>query len=239
MSSLGKLVGRVREQLSEIGEAIAGNAADRALEEQIRLADGQLRTWRASLAELKARHLAASERRDADAATILQREAQAAAALQAGEDALALEVAREIDRLELARDDEAALITHLDACIAQLVPLVEQGERHLRRLRHQIDVLHAAQTVQRAQESVAGRACGSVPPPRTAIDSLVRARRRHGAAPIDIDSAGIPSADALDIKLHDAGLDQRARLDAILARIQATAAPVVDSEPARHPRRTP
>ena len=236
MSSLGKLVGRVREQLSEIGEAIAGNAADRALEEQIRLADGQLRTWRASLAELKARHLAASERRDADAATILQREAQAAAALQAGEDALALEVAREIDRLELARDDEAALITHLDACIAQLVPLVEQGERHLRRLRHQIDVLHAAQTV---QESVAGRACSSVPPPRTAIDSLMRARRRHGAAPIDIDSAGIPSADALDIKLHDAGLDQRARLDAILARIQATAAPVVDSEPARHPRRTP
>ena len=239
MSSLGKLVGRVREHLSEIGEAIAGSAADRALEEQIRLADGQLRTWRASLAELKARQLAASERRDAAAATVLQREAQAAAALQAGEDALALEVAREIDRLELARDDEAALIAHLDACIAQLAPLVEQGERHLRRLRHQIDVLHAAQTVQRAQASVAGRACGSAQPPRTAIDSLMRARRRHDAASIDIDAADIASADALDIKLHDAGLDQRARLDAILARIQATAAPVADSEPARHPRRTP
>ena len=36
MSSLGKLVGRVREQLSEIGEAIAGNAPDLLLQCTVR-----------------------------------------------------------------------------------------------------------------------------------------------------------------------------------------------------------
>ena len=239
MNPIGRLVGRVREQLAGIGESLVGNAAERTLDEQIREADEQLREWRGALAEFKARQIAARERHDVAAATVLQREAQAAAALQAGRDALAHEVALEIDRLEQARDDEAVLIAHLEACSAQMMPLVEQGERHLRRLRHRIDVLRAAQAVQRAQEAVASRAEGDTVLPRTAVESLVRARRQHEAAATPdcaTDTAAPSGPEALDAKLQDAGVDQRARVEAILGRVRATAAA---SRPSRSPRRTP
>ncbi|WP_133499363.1 PspA/IM30 family protein [Cognatilysobacter terrigena] len=230
MNPFSRLMGRVREQLVELGESLAGSQAERSLDDRIRRADDQLREWRASLAEFRAKHMAAKERHDATIAIVLQREAQTAVALQAGQDALATEVAAEIDRLEQARDDEAELMGHLDACIAQMTPLVEQGERQLRRLRHQLDVLRAAHAVQRAQEAVAGRGDGDAVRPQTALDSLARVRRQHEAASapecaaVDTSSTGADT-DPLDAKLQDAGVDRRARIDAILARIRASAEP--------------
>ncbi|MGY3266328.1 PspA/IM30 family protein [Lysobacter sp. HA35] len=241
MNPISRLVGRVREQLVELGESLAGLQAERALDDRIRAADDQLRDWRGSLAEFRARQLAAKERHDATVATILQREAQAAVALQAGQDALATEVAAEIDRLEQARDDEAELMAQLDACIAQMTPLVEQGERQLRRLRHQLDVLRAAQAVQRAQDAVAERSEGEDARPRTALDSLQRARRQQeeSAANHVASAPSVSDLDELDAKLQDSGVDRRARVDAILARIRAAVEPAPARTTSRTTRRTP
>lgn len=220
MSPLGRLVGRVREQLAELGESIAGNAAQRALDHDIRETDARLHEWRASLAGLQASRFTAQERTDAAIAGILQREAQALAALQAGKPALAREVALAIAQLEQARDDEQAYIGHLEGRIQQMRQLIEQGETALRRLRHRLDVLRATETVQRAQEAVAGRQAGGEGHPPTALEALRRVRGRAAAAP-GPDLPPLPLEDPeLDAKLREAGILERdARAELVLARL--------------------
>jgi len=217
MSALSRIFGRVREQLAELGEAIAPADAQRDLDEDIRTSDARVRELRAALAELQAKRFTATERIDQTIAAIVQREAQAVASLQAGERELAQDVAADIVQLEHARDDEQAFVVQLDARIAQLRHLVEEGENGLRRLQLQLDALRAAETVQRAQETVAGRQSGL---PQNAIESLLRARRQ--AAPRESDNDGVEPAGNpdLDARLRAAGIDERnARAQLVLDRL--------------------
>lgn len=221
MSALTRIFGRVREQLAEIGESIAGDQAQRELDDGIRDTDTRLHEWRADLATFQAKRLTTQERIDGAAATIVQREAQALAALRAGRTTLAREVAAAIVRLEQARDDEQAFAAHLDERIAQMRQLIEQGENSLRRLQHQRDALRAAETVQRAQETIAGRQPGLVALPQNAIASLLRARRDKPNA----ESGGeqrehTPGDPGLDARLEAAGIGERdARAELVLERI--------------------
>ncbi|MBU8978114.1 MULTISPECIES: PspA/IM30 family protein [unclassified Lysobacter] len=219
MSALSRIFGRVREQLAELGDSIVPNAAQRDLDEEIRASDARVREWRASLAELLARRMTAQERTDTTAAAIEQREAQALASLQAGKLALAEEVAAAIAQLEQARDDEHALLAQLDLRVTQMRYLIEEGENGLRRLQLQLDALRAAETVQRAQETVAHRQPGT-PLPQNAIESLLRSRRRN-APRAEADDAGEPMGDSdLDARLLAEGIDERnTRAQLVLARL--------------------
>lgn len=221
MSALARIFDRVREQLAELGESIAGNLAQRELDEDIRIADARLRELRAGLASLHAKRIGAQERIDVAVAAILQREAQALAALEAGEDALAYDVAAAIVQLEQARDDEQAFTQQLAQQTAQMRHLIEQAENALRRLQHQLDVLRAAETVQRAQETVAGRHPGEISLPQTAVESLLRARRQHADAHAsEADPDPQAGAADLDARLRAAGIDDRnARAQLVLERI--------------------
>lgn len=221
MNAFSRMFGRVREQLAELGESIVGNQAQRELDEDIRDTDTHLRELRASLAGVQARRITAQERLDAAIASILQREAQALASLEAGKPALARDVAAAIVLLEQSRDAEQGFLAQLEEQATQLRFLIEQGENSLRRLQHQLDVLRTAETVQRAQETIAGRQRGSSALPQTAVESLLRARQQQPAtetAP-DVVDAGIGNAD-LDARLEAAGIDERnARAQLVLDRI--------------------
>ncbi len=222
MSALSRIFGRVREQLAELSESIVPNQAQRDLDEDIRASDARLHEWRAGLAELQARRFTALERIDATVAAIVQREAQALASLQAGKHALAEEVAAAIVQLEQARDDEQAFVAQLDARIVQLRHLIEEGENSLRRLQLQLDALRAAETVQRAQETVAGRQPGRSSLPQNAIESLLRARRQGPRQ--DANDAGtasdLASDSDLDARLLAEGIDERnARARLVLDRL--------------------
>lgn len=221
MSALARIFGRVREQLVELGESIAGNQAQRELDEDIRETDARLRELRVGLASLQAKRITAQERIDATIASILQREAQALATLETGQDALAWDVAAAIVQLEQVRDDEQSFVARLDEQILQMRHLVEQGENGLRRLQHQLDVMRAAETVQRAQETIAGRHQGEALLPQTAVESLLRARRQHAPADIsDEGHAASPGNPDLDARLEAAGIDERdARAQLVLDRI--------------------
>jgi phage shock protein A len=221
MNTLSRIFNRVREQLAEIGESIVGDQARRELDDEIRDADTRLHEWRANLASFQANRLTTQERVDRAVASIQQREAQALAALRTGKANLAREVAAAIVQLEQARDDEQVLAAHLDERIAQMRQLIEQGENGLRRLQHQRDALRAAETVQRAQETIAGRQPGTAPLPQTAIASLLRARRDRTVPPAD-DERPEPSVDdtGLDARLEAAGIGERdTRAELVLERI--------------------
>jgi len=219
MNAFTRMFGRVRDHLVELGESIAGNQAQRELDEEIRDTDMRLRDLRASLASLQARRITTQERIDATIATILQREAQALASLEAGKAALAREVAAEIVQLEQVRDDEQAFLAELEQQAAQLRTLLEQGGNTLRRLQHQLDVLRTAEAVQRAQEIIAGRQHAAMP--QTAVESLLRARQQDAVGERDAASpAPAPGNPELDAQLEAAGIDERnARAQLVLDRI--------------------
>lgn len=221
MNALARIFGRVREQLAELTESIAGNQAQRELDEDIRGIDERVRELRVGLASLQAKRVTAQERIEVAVASILQREAQAMATLGAGKDALAREVASAIVQLEQVRDEELAFVLQLDAQIAQMRLLVEHGENSLRRLQHQLDVLRAAETVQRAQETIASRQQGEMPLPQTAVESLLRARRQQAATETPDEGGSRTDAAAdLDARLQAAGIDARdARAQLVLDRI--------------------
>ncbi|MFC3815172.1 PspA/IM30 family protein [Lysobacter sp. GCM10012299] len=222
MKAFTRIFGQVREQLAELGETIAGHQAQRDLDEEIRDTDAHLHEWRANLAGFQAKRLTAQERIDSTTLAITQREAQALAALQAGKVALAREVAAAVVQLEEARDEEHAFVARLDEWMAQMRHLIDQGESSLRRLQHQLDALRAAETLQRAQETVAGRQAGATTLPQTAIESLLRARHQGaGAAAQDGGrNEAVAANPELDAKLEAAGINERdARTQLVLDRI--------------------
>lgn len=222
MKAFTRIFGQVREQLAELGETIAGHQAQRDLDEEIRDTDAHLREWRANLAAFQAKRLTAQERIDSTTVAISQREAQALAALQAGKVALAREVAAAVVQLEESRDEEHAFVARLEGWMAQMRHLIDQGESGLRRLQHQLDALRAAETLQRAQETVAGRQAGAGTLPQTAIESLLRARRQNADAALH-DGArneAVAANPELDAKLEAAGINERdARAQLVLERI--------------------
>jgi len=237
MNALTRIFERVREQLTELGESIAGSFAQRELDDEIREVDSRLRELRAGLASLHAQRINAQERIEATVAAILQREAQALAALEASKAALARDVAAAIAELELVRDEEQGFVMQLAQQSEQMRHHIEQAESGLRRLQHQLDVLRAAETVQRAQETIAARH-SEVVLPQTAVESLLRARRQNAATDAVVPGTGDRVGDTeLDARLRAAGIDARnARTQLVLDRIGQR---LSDAAPSRNRRTRP
>lgn len=233
MKPFSGLLAHLHEHLAEAGAQLVDGvrewSARRVLDEQIHAADEQLRVLRAEADVLKAQRVVTSERRDAAVARLLQRESQAVAALVAGEAALAREIAASIVGLEAERDAEDALLAANELQRARLQARLQHGEGTLRRLRHELDLLRAAEAVARAEQAFAQGGAPGIP---TAIDSAERLRSRQAEAPSASD-AGTSARDALDVKIEAAGLARAAAIDAVLARLAPLARPSPDPGPPR------
>lgn len=230
MKPFSGLLAHLHGQLADAGAQLADGvrewSARRLLDEQIHAVDEQLRVLRSELDVLKAQRFVTAERRDAAIARALQRESQAVAALAAGEGGLAREIAGSIVALEAERDAEAALIADNDLQRARLQTRLQHGENTLRRLRHELDLLRAAEAVARAEQVFAqGGSEAGIP---TAIDSAERLRSRQ-AQPTPPADAGRTGRDALDVKIEAAGLAQAAAIDAVLARLAPLVRPARDA----------
>lgn len=233
MTTLGGILGQLRGQFAEMTDAISGSRALGMLDEQIRATDEQLREWRRMRDVLKAHRFNAQESLEATLARIHQRELQAVAALQAGEIGLAREVAGAIVELEQPRDATLAQIELGDQRMAELQHLIERGENTLRRLKHRLDLTHAAETVARAEDSLARSAGEGVHIP-TAIESaeLLRQRSTRQGRPGAPSEADDSEEDPLDAKLEAAGLGGTvSRVDAVLERLRLQAR--AEAKPAR------
>lgn len=232
-----RLLAQLRGQLVELGGTVADAMRDwnarRLVEEQIQRLGEEVQSLRAEADALKATRFTTQERRDAIALQLVQREAQAVAALQAGHADLAREVAVAIVELERDRDAEDALLGANAERAAQVATAQQRSGNALRRLRHELDLLRAAEAVAHAEASLAQRA-GSPGLP-TAIDSAERLRARQSAMPDTPASADATASDPLDDRLHAAGVDMpRSPLDAVMDRIAAQAASgAVATPPAR------
>nr|WP_298166813.1 PspA/IM30 family protein [uncultured Pseudomonas sp.] len=229
MNVWSKLLTALRGGANEMGEAVVDGQALRILDQEIRDADLELRKSKEALAEIMAKQKLAAERVGKSAEKIAEYEQYALKALEAGNEALATEVAEKIANLETAQAGEREQAEAYAASVAQLRKAVTQAEGHIKRLKQQVDTVKATESVQKAQMAVAHRYGGSQAKLHTAVESLERIKHKQAERAAKMEAAAELAEtsspdDALDVKLRAAGIvPANASADSVLARLKEKA----------------
>jgi phage shock protein A len=180
--TLKTLFKRIQEGMEGIAGAVMGDRAERLLDEEIRTIDDALHGARGEHAAAKARRVANEQHQAALAARIGEIEAKVESALRQGRATQARMAADDVVRLQAERSQRIEEGHELAAHERQFAHVVEQLEGRLRRLKHQLDILRASNSLQRAQATVARRQPGDALYPEPAFASAARMKQRRAPA---------------------------------------------------------
>lgn len=186
--TLKTLFKRIQEGMDGVAGAVMGDRAERLLDAEIRGIDDALHAARGEHAAAKARRIANEQHQAALSTRIGEAEARVEAALRQDRTTQARHAADEVVRLQAERDARVGEAHELQSHERQFAHVLEQLEGRLRRLKHQFDILRAANSLQRAQATVARRQPGDAMYPEPAFASAARMKQRRGRA------AGAPAA---------------------------------------------
>lgn len=229
MNVWSKLLTALRGGANEMGEAVVDGQALRILDQEIRDADLELRKSKEALAEIMAKQKLAAERASKSTAKVEEYEQYALKALEAGNEALAQEVAGKIANLEVEQAAEREQAEGYATSVAQLRKAVSQAEANIKRMKQQVDTVKATESVQKAQMAVAQRFGGSQAKLHTAVESLERIKLKQAERAAKMEATAELAAetgadDSLDAKLRAAGIvAQSNSADSVLARLKEQA----------------
>ena len=226
MNVWAKMITALRGGVNEAGEAIVDTQALRILDQEIRDAGDELNESKNALAEIMARDKLSQEKASQIKAQITEHEGYASAALDKGDESLAIEVAEKIAALENQLAIEVETGAGFKDSAERLREAVSQAEHNIRHLKQQVDTVKAVDNVQRAQAAVAERFSGSNSKLRTAMDSLERIKEKHALQAAKTSAAQQLAGEAPDTsltrKLQDAGIaPQGKQASDVLARLKA------------------
>ncbi len=154
MGVLKDLMQAVRGGANELGEAIVDANAIRILEQEIRDAESAISSAKQSLTRMKSSEIRLKRDLSTLGADIADYEQKAISALNAGEEALAGEVAERIAELEGDRDDKAGEQAALNAEVNKIHAMIKARERTIQKNKRELDKVRTVQELQRATESV-------------------------------------------------------------------------------------
>jgi phage shock protein A len=226
MSLWKKMVTALRGGASEVGEAIVDAQALRILDQEIRDADASMLAARNQLIQIKAKHKLSVQRVEEHDKNIANWEQKALAAMNKGEEALALECAEKVAELTALRDQEKAAADQFGIQVTKLTAQVSKAEGQIKGLRQQADMAKARDSVQKAQINAAAATGGANGRLETAVGSLARIKQRQDEQDAKLEAAE-ELADAanggdLERRLKDAGIGATSGGAAdVLARLKA------------------
>ena len=154
MGVLRDMLTALKGGANEVGEAIVDANAIRILEQEIREAEAAIGSAKQSLTRMKSseiKHKREIASLDADVADY---ERKAVSALNAGEEALAGEVAERIAELESERTEKAGEQSALDVEVHKIHAMIKARERTIQKNKRELDKVRTVQELQRATESV-------------------------------------------------------------------------------------
>lgn len=166
MSLWKKMVTALRGGASEVGEAIVDAQALRILDQEIRDADASMLAARNQLIQIKAKHKLSLQRVEEHDKNIANWEQKALAAMNKGEEALALECAEKVAELTALRDQEKLAADQFGVHVAKLTAQVIKAESQIKGLRQQTDMAKARDSVQKRKST----------PPRPPVAPMVGLR---------------------------------------------------------------
>ncbi len=226
MSIFSKLITLFRGASYEAGAAVVDANALRILDQEIRDADNSLGRARDDLATLVAKRRMLEKDLQGLADQVSRYEGSARAALEKGDEALALEVAQRISELETDIGTKTPQLADMRAAEERMHQTIAQTQQRVENLRREIDVVKVNDSVQRAQAAVASRGGSATAALGSAADSLKRIKERQAIADEKFKAAGEledrrTGAD-LDAKLKAAGiLPGHSSANDVLARLKA------------------
>lgn len=224
MNIWSKMITALKGGVNELGENVIDEHALRILDQEIRDASEDLNQTKDALASIIAQQKVAEEKAAEVRELIKQHEEYVVAALDKGDEALALEISERVAGYENQKADHNKHIRGLREQADQLRDAIRGADDQLRKLKQQTETIKATEALQRAQQVVAQRHSGQNPRLRTAIDSLerIKEKQRQNAAEIqaDIEMGRDASESELDRKLREAGITSDANAKQVLERIK-------------------
>ncbi len=224
MNIWSKMITALKGGINEIGENVIDENALRILDQEIRDASEDLNQSKDALASLIAQQKVAEEKAADARERIKKHEDYVIAALDKGDEALALEIAERVANFENEKVEHNKHIRGLRDQADQLREAIRAADDQLRKLKQQTETIKATEALHRAQQVVAERHSGSNPRLRTAIDSLerIKEKQRQTAAEIqaDIEVGKALNENDLDRRLREAGITSDANAKQVLKRIK-------------------
>ncbi|MCY4013320.1 MAG: PspA/IM30 family protein [Gammaproteobacteria bacterium] len=212
---------------NEVGEAIVDANAIRILEQEIRDAETAIASAKQSLTRMKSSEIKLKREVATIDADVADYEQKAVKALNAGEEALATEVAERIAELESERGEKAGEQATLDAEVQKIHAMIKARERTIAKNKRELDKVRTVQELQRATESVSKNFAATGSSGHRVSKALERVKakqqgwqdRMEAGEWLEHQEAG----DDLDAKLRAKGLGDSANTGAsdVLARLKA------------------
>ncbi len=225
MSVWKKLFTALKGGATEAAEAVADNQALRILDQEIRDAKEELRRSDNALIGIIAKRKLSGQKVTSFDKSITEYEGHARAAMDKGQQELALECATRVASLRTEQDAENMYLQQFSQSEKTLKTNIAQAKDKLRQLEQQVDIVKANESVQKAQAAVSNTNLGASAKMHTAVESLERIKTRQlerqaqfeAAAELDQEQSG----SSLDKKLSEAGItgSQSASAEDELARI--------------------
>ena len=223
---LSKIMTALRGKANETGQAVVDSQALRILDQEIRDSENHLSQSKTELTRLMGQRQLNSNKADTLESKIAELEKSAEAALDKGEEALAVEVAERMVALQDDLEAERAIVSEYDASIEKLRSAIRGTDNQLRQLKQQVSVVKATESAQKAQSAVAARHSGQNSAMGSAMESLERIKERQQLNSAQMqaadDMAAEESGSSLEARLKAAGVGgQNRKADDVLARLKA------------------
>lgn len=179
MSVLKKIMTAIRGGAREVGELVVDANGTRIFEQEINDAQTHLRKAKQDLTEVMAKQMQASRKLEVTKADIAEHEGYAAQALDKGDEALAMEIAEKIARLDLELTDESEVVTSFTTHVTRLKDLVKKTERQIKEYERQLSMVKTTESVQKASAAITDNFSSSNSRILSAKDSLERIKKRQ------------------------------------------------------------
>ena len=223
---LSKFMTALRGKANETGQSVVDSQALRILDQEIRDSENHLSRSKTELTRLMGQRQLNSNKADTLESKIAELEKSAEAALDKGEEQLAVEVAERMVALQDDLEAERAIVSEYDASIEKLRGAIRGTDNQLRQLKQQVSVVKATESAQKAQSAVAARHSGQNSAMSSAMESLERIKERQQLNSAQMSAADEMAAEesgsSLEARLKAAGIGgQERKAEDVLARLKA------------------
>lgn len=227
MSILSKIFTAVRGGAREAGEAIVDANAVRIFEQEIVDAKDHIKKAKDSLTTVMAEKMQSARKLDAIKNDVAENEGYATKALEKGEEALALEVAEKIAKLEANLAEEQQVHDNCAKHIEKLKEQIRSAERQISENERQLNMIKTTESVHKATSAISDSFASSGSKLVNAKESLERIKKRQQMREDKLVAAQELNTDnfetSLQDKLKEAGIkdDGSSSANAVLERLKA------------------
>jgi phage shock protein A len=179
MSVLNKILTAIRGGAREVGEAIVDANTVRIFEQQIKDAEAELAKAKRGLTEVMSQEMQAGRKVASLQKDVAKHEDYAAAALEQGNEPLAMEIAQKIvelqSELEIQQQAQSSFAAHTE----RLKAMIKKTTKTLTDMQRQLVMVKTTESVQKATTAITNNYAAGSSKLLTAKESLDRIKQRQ------------------------------------------------------------